>query len=377
MLPKMAKVLIDVNSIILRRGKNYLSGIGRTTLDLLKGLASLPSLPFEIQLYYQGSDSRALDHYSLPFPHFFLPLPNTTKYSKVITRLRIKELFTKYDLLHIPHNFSYVARPEKTLVTFHDAMFFSYPESFLGHDYARMNCPKLASECKGIVTCSISSKKDIVKYMNIPEEKVTVIPWGISKDVFYPEDDKIIEKVKLNNNLSRPYFIMVSCDIGRKNTISLLKAYQEYLSQGGSYDMVLVWSNPPEEIIAEFESDITNNRIHFLKNINDDDLRALYSGAISSFFPSKYEGFGLPILESMACGTPVVTCRNSSLVEVGGDMALYVGAEDLKALSMYMTMFEKKEIQELPSKERLLNYTEAFSWTKTANAYVDFYQKYL
>jgi Glycosyltransferase len=373
----MKKILIDVNSIILRQGKTHLSGIGRSTLDLLTALAKLKKIPFQILLFYQGSNFKALESYNLPFPVLYIPLPSSSKYVKLISQLRLKELLSCYDLLHIPHNYSAVAKPEKTLVTIHDAMFFSYPESFLGHTSAKKNYPVLAKACKGIITCSVSSKRDIVQYMPVSEDKVTVAHWGVSKELFYPETDDQIASVKEKYQLRRPFFIMVSCDIGRKNTISLLRAFRLYKEKGGKYDLVLVWGNPPIDYLDEFADLINEKRVFFLKHLSEVDLRGLYSGAIASFFPSKYEGFGLPVLESMACGTPVVTCRNSSLEEVGGKMAFYTEPDDLDMMAKYMINFESEKYDLLKMKQQLLNYSDDFSWEKTALAYVEFYKKHL
>ena len=373
----MKKILIDVNSIIIRRGETHLSGIGRSTLDLLTALAKLENIPFQIQLFYQGSNPNALESYKLPFPVLYIPLPFSDKYVKLIAQMRLKELLSCYDLLHIVHNYSIVAKPKKTLVTIHDAMFFSYPENFLGHERARETYPVLAKACKGIITCSASSKRDIVQYMSVSEGKITVAPWCVSKELFYPETDIQITSIKEKYQVKKTFFIMVSCDIGRKNTISLLRAFRLYKEKGGKYDLVLVWGNPPTEYLTEFADLINENRVFFLKHLSEVDLRGLYSGAIASFFPSKYEGFGLPILESMACGTPVVTCRNSSLEEVGGKMAFYTEPDDLEMMAKYMIDFESGKYDLLEIKQQLLNYSDDFSWEKTALTYVEFYKKHL
>ncbi len=374
----MKKILIDVNSIVPRRGKTHLPGIGRTTLDLLTALGKLKNeLPFKIQLFFHGSNSHAIEQYNLPFSVLHFPLPASSKYINWNARLYLKEFFSNYDLYHIPHNYAATAKPNKTLLTIHDAMFFSYPESFLGHDFARENYPCLAKSCKGIITCSHSSKKDIVEYMNVPEDKVTVAHWGVSSELFFPESQINIDGLRTKFKIQSPYFTMVSCDIGRKNTISLLRAFRKYVDSRGNYDLVLVWGNPPVETTAEFADLVDSRRVHFLKHLSEDELRIVYSGASASFFPSKYEGFGLPILESMACGTPVVTCRNSSLEEVGGKMAFYTDPDDLSLMARYMHDFESGSEAVIRTQDELLDYARQFSWKKTAKEYIRFYEKYL
>ena len=377
-MSKNKRVCIDINSIVPLSHQGYLSGVGRTTLELVKALGELKNeLPFELVLYTQNMKGISSRYFELLFESKHIYLRNTPFFKKTVKLSYGKELLTQYDLLHIPHNFDYVAQPEKTIITLHDAMFFSYSENFLGHDFARENYPGLAQKCKGIVTCSESSKHDIVKYMNVPEEKVTVIHWGVSDKNFYPETKNIIESIGQKYDLRKPYFIMTSCDIGRKNTELLMENFVNYLHQGGDYNLVLIWKNPPQVLLKKHKKEIELKRICFLGGISDDDLRALYSGATACFFPSKYEGFGLPILESMACGTPIVTCNNSSLPEVGGNAALYVPEESSTEMADLMMQFEKGQINLIKQKEKVLQQAAQFSWKTAAEKYVDFYMKYL
>ena len=372
----MQKVLFDANSAVLRGGKKYLPGIGRTSLELLQAL-SQEQLPITIQLYIQNLKGDASALKQLPFSKLNIPLPGAKKYKELVTKVNIKEVLSNYDLLHIPHNYDMVVNPEKTVVTIHDAMFFSYPEDFLGHEYARKHYPTLAKSCRAIVTCSESSKSDIVNYMNISSDKITVIPWGVSHGIFYPESKENI-RLNLNQfNIERPYFIMVSCDIGRKNTISLLRAYKLFIQKKREHDLVLIWNNTPSEILNEFSTEINNGRIHFLSGVNDFQLRSLYSAATASFFPSKYEGFGLPILESMACGTPVVTCNNSSLSEVGADVALYTNPDNTEQMAEFMSQFEINSLDLIELNEKSIIHAAKFNWSNVADDYILFYQKYL
>lgn len=103
----------------------------------------------------------------------------------------------------------------------------------------------------------------------------------------------------------------------------------------------------------------------------------LYSSASATFFPSKYEGFGLPILESMASGTPVITCRNSSLSEVGGEAAIYVSPEDIQSMSEWMERFENKSIDILSLKELSTAQASNFTWEICANKTLEVYKQCL
>jgi len=375
---KKKRVCIDINSIVPLSHRGYLSGVGRTTLELVEAFAAIKEeLPFELILYTQNIKGVTAKTFNLPFESKHIYLRNKPEYSKVIQFLRLKEILINYDLFHIPHNFGYTARPDKTVLTIHDAMFFSYSESFLGHDFARENYPQLAKKCKGIVTCSESSKRDIVEYMNVAEEKVTVIPWGVSDKQFFPESEEIIKQVCQKYEIRNNYFIMASCDIGRKNTELLMENYRNYIREKGQYDLVLIWKNPPTRLLEKYKEEIENKHIHFVGGISDADLRALYSGAIASFFPSKYEGFGLPILESLACGTSIVTCRNSSLPEIGKETAFYVSEDSSTEMADLMLEFERGKYDLKEQKSKALKHVQKYSWKNAAEAYIQFYMKYL
>jgi len=370
-------VLMDAASLVLRQGRSFLPGIGRTTADLIAALQYAGKLEFDIVLYTRTIRGRLFLDPS-GFRHINIPLPNHHWLNRLFLRYSLIERMVPHDLLHVPHNHAVVADPGKTVVTIHDAMFFSYPEEFLGHAYAREHYPVLAQASRGIITCSLSSKEDIVTYMGIEPEKITVAPWGVNTEVFYPSDkNQVFRSLNGNGVVHRPYFLFVSCDVGRKNTHTVMKAFKNALQSGIGHDLILAWSNPPAAYLQEFSSEISAQRIRFVANINDALLRQYYTASTLSWFPSRYEGFGLPVLESMACGTPVVTCRNSSLVEVGGNAALYVDPDDIDAMTDLMLAFDIGWTGYDELVRRSLQHAATFTWERTARQYIEFYKKHL
>lgn len=366
------RLLIDINSAVPYYVFGNVSGIGRTTIELVHALAELKDLPFDIMLYSQNMKGIGAKNMDLSFKKKHFYWPNRDKYNKIMTATPIQEWLTGYDIKHIPHNFGYTHRPEKTIVTIHDAMFFSYPEQFLGHDFARENYPKLAQRAKAIITCSQNSKNEIAEFMNIPEERIHVCPWGVDHKIFYPHTP-----VPNRYTSGRPFFFSVSCCIGRKNTISILRAYEEFIKNSPSHDLILVWSNPPVEIKEKYTKGVFAEKVHFVSGIDDKELSDLYAEATATFFPSKYEGFGLPVLESMASGTPIITCNNSSLGEVGGDAAIYVEPEDITAMSKWMETFENNSIDRESLVNSCLQQAGKFTWETCALKTVEVYKKCL
>ena len=323
----MKRLLIDINSIVPYYVTGKVNGIGRTTLELIQALAGIKNLPFEVVLYSQNMKGIGGRNTGLPFKTKHLYLPHREKIDKLLARFPIKECLTGYDIMHIPHNFEYVYSPGKCVVTLHDALFMKVQEEAFEHEKMKQIVPPFMRQCKHIITCSESSRRDIVETMGIEPEKITVIYWGIKHDLFFPQKDKLNIRDKLQSKfeLSSPYFLSVSCNAERKRTDVLVRSYIALSrEQTLSHDLVLVWGNPPLNLLKEVKNSSVATRIHFLKNISDGDLALLYNGAEAMFFPSSYEGFGLPLLEAMACGVPVITCHNSSLDEIAGNAAIYL-----------------------------------------------------
>lgn len=373
---KPLRLLFDANSMVMRTGSTHLPGIGRAALELAKALDELNDPCVSIHLLtqtFRGHIPAQFEHLSV----LNIPWPIGRRYDWLKQRCPLLETLAPYDLLYEPSNYAPLHRPENTVVTIHDALFFSYPEAFLGHNRARQLVPTFAKQTRAIATPSQASKNDIVHYMGVGEEKVTVIPWGVDRTIFHAKDKSGAKaRVGTFTGLDRPYFVAVSCDIGRKNTIAVLRAFKAALSCGCEHDLLLVWGNPPADYMAEFAHEVKSGRIRFLKHVDDALLGDLYAGATASWFPSRYEGFGLPVLESMACGTPVVTCDNSSLREVGGDAAIYVspdGMDDMADIMMHMDQnggADKDHVQ-----AACLAQAELFKWEKTARAYLDFFRR--
>ena len=113
------------------------------------------------------------------------------------------------------------------------------------------------------------------------------------------------------------------------------------------------------------------------RGLGDVYKRQVYNGATATFFPTRYEGFGFPILESFACNTPVVTCRNTSLPEVGGNIALYTDEDGVDEMSYYMELFENENFDLHLFREQAKNYIKRFSWENTALQYVELYKSLL
>ena len=374
----MKRLLIDVNSVVPYFVSGRINGIGRTTMELMSALASIPNLQFEIMLYSQNMKGIGGRDMNLPFKCRHLYLPNRPSVNQIISHFPVREIMTGYDLMHIPHNFEYLYHPEKCIITIHDALFMKMREKAFEHEKMKKLVPVLAAKCHHIVTCSEASKKDIVETMQINPDKISVIYWGIKHEIFKPlnlSKDDINEKLSaVYSKMPKKYFLSVSCNAERKRTHILIESYIKLCVNNPVNDLVLIWKNPPAWLTDRIASSPAKNRIHFISNISDENLALLYNGATASFTPSSYEGFGLPVLEAMACGTPVITCRNSSLEEIGGDAAIYAPEPVQESLYAIMNEVENNNICFDDSIKKGIANARKYTWADTANKTIEVYK---
>lgn len=365
------RLLIDVNSILGYVQNGYVFGVGRSTFELLKALNELiDEIPFEIVLYSQNSkgvSSKGI--FRFQSCHFFWP--NRDKFNRWLYCIGLKKWILKYDLMHIPHNVEDVLDDvPNSIFTIHDAIVFRYPQYWNLTEEKSAQLKSVAQQCKAIVTCSECSKRDIVNFLNVPDYKVTSIPWGVNREIFKPTfDDDYLHRIGINGL----YYFTSSANHPRKNLPLLLKSYRTYLSMGGRGQLVVL--NPDEKHLAFVRDLIDARKIIIQRKVSDRELAVLYTNTQCSLLLSSYEGFGLPVLESLACGTPVICTRNSSLVEAGGDVVDYIDDMNADAIASKMLNYDNREKDKILDCEMLEEHLQNFSWEECARKYIEFYKK--
>ena len=229
----------------------------------------------------------------------------------------------------------------------------------------------MAQECKAIVTCSECSKQDIVHFLNVPESKVTSIPWGVNREMFYPiYDGEYLERVGIKGL----YYFTSSANHPRKNLPLLLDSYRAYLKMGGKGQLVVL---NPEENLSNVQDLIDKGMIIVLRKISDRELAVLYTNAQCSLVLSTYEGFGLPVLESLACNTQVICARNSSLVEAGGDIVDFLDKMEVVTIAQKMFNYDNCDKASILDTIALEQHLSQFSWEECARKYIEFYKEQL
>ncbi|MBD2437457.1 glycosyltransferase family 4 protein [Nostoc sp. FACHB-110] len=203
---------------------------------------------------------------------------------------------------------------------------------------------------------------DLAKYFpEISLESITVAHCGVS-NTFLPAKPAEVNAFKAKYGISKPYFILVGAGNGYKNSILFFKAFAQLATSSG-FDIICTGSGG---ILApEFRACTSGSTVYMLQ-LSDEELAIAYSGAVALVYPSKYEGFGMPIVEAMACGCPVITSLNASIPEVAGEAAIYVKDNDVDAMATALCDIQKPSVrQELI--EAGLAQARKFSWSKMAD----------
>jgi glycosyltransferase involved in cell wall biosynthesis len=269
----------------------------------------------------------------------------------------------------------------KRVTTIHDVIPFVNPKACTTLDRLiyRFWLPVIVQRMDAVITVSSFSKLDLSKYLNIPGRNIFVT-YQATDSKFRLLAEAEIAPVLGRNGVARPYILYVGSLEPRKNLLRLLDAYQQVLKWSRHWRLIIVgarnyWKSSP---VAEKVKQLgLQGQVIFTGYISDEDLPSLYNAADLFVFPSLYEGFGLPVLEAMACGTPVVTSNSSSLPEVAGDAAILVDPYSVEAI--YAAMRRVLEDPELAKELRRRGLERAlqFTWEKTARETIAVYEKVL
>ena len=250
----------------------------------------------------------------------------------------------RLDLIHDPVGASPFtlgrwAGTYKRVISIHDAIAFRYPEGYprLNNFLHRRYVPYTLRNVDAVVTVSNHARQDLERFLGIPPPSVHVTPLGVS-EMFHPVGDDESGEVARRFGLDRPFILSVGVKEARKNLARLILAFEELHRDLPDFQLALVgptlWRHPIS--IDGIKASSISDRVRLIEYVSDGDLRSLYSRASLFVYPSLYEGFGLPVLEAMACGTPVVASNSTSIPEVAGDAAVLVDPTNVHALAEAM-----------------------------------------
>ncbi len=353
------------------------AGIGRFARGLISGLAELRP-QHEISLVYAAD---AEPGSALPFPARRLPLPErvlTLLWQRARVPVPLDALAGPFDVFHSPNFVLPPLRRARGVVTVHDLSFLVVPECAEPSLVRYLERAVPASLDRATIICadSLSTANDLSEYLHVPPERVRVV-YGAVDQRFRPiADEAVREAVRRKYRLPGAFALFVGTIEPRKNLARLAQAFRRARkSLGLPHRLVLAggrgWRQ--QDVMAGLDLD-ADDAVLLAGFIEDDDLPALYSLADAFLYPALYEGFGLPVLEALACGTPTVCGSRSSLPEVAGEIALQVPPDDADALAGAI----ERVLTDLALRERSLTEGPAqaakFSWRKSAEALVAAYE---
>jgi len=287
----------------------------------------------------------------------------------------------KVDILHCTSNTAPIWCDLPLVLTLHDIIFLEPRDKQnkslyqnMGWFYRRINVPRILDKCRRIITVSNFEKENIITKLHIPEQRMAMIYNGYN-EWFRPVEDVqgIFRKYIPENG----YFFFLGNTDPKKNTERTLVAYSKYLQQSDIKRKLLM---------ADLDSDflnsiITRNGIENIRNhivmpgyIVNSDLPYIYNQAFAFLYTSLRESFGIPLLESMACGTPVITSNTSSMPEIGGPDAILVNPESSDEIATMMLRLERDKAFYQKQKEIGLERAKLFSWKKTAEQLLEVYK---
>ena len=286
------------------------------------------------------------------------------------------------DVLHIPsiHHLSF-HYPCPVVLTVHDLIPLVYPDDYMKTGLKHKILYRFARRVNHVIAVSHSTKSDIVRMLKVPEERISVIYEAADPSCTPIRDPRFLQEVMSRYGIQGDFVLYVgglSLHDPRKRIGLLLDSFSLLISSRRTpLSLVLAGKMGPygEDLKKEVEQRGLTSRVCFTGYIPPENLPPLYNAARIFAYPSAYEGFGLPLVEAMACGTPTVAFRNSSITEVVGDGGMLLDKEDPVALKEAMSAILSSDEFASALTQRALNQTQRFSWKETAVQTLEVYRE--
>ncbi|MDE3087958.1 MAG: glycosyltransferase family 4 protein [Chloroflexota bacterium] len=366
------RIGIDYTAAVRER-----AGIGRYARELIRALARIDQTNAYV-LFVPRDAHDDLLQYDWP-PNFSIqraPLSERTL-AALWHRARVPlwvETFTgAVDLFYSPDFLLPPTRARRTMVTVHDLSYVRVPECFPAPllRYLNSAVPRAVERADLILADAASTQRDLADVYRVPLDKIKVLYSGVDPRFRPAVSEDAPARIRALTN-GKPYILTVGTIQPRKNYARLIEAFAKlianYRLQIADLQLVIAggkgWMF--DEIFRTIERLGLRDRVMFTDYVPDDDLPALYALAALLAFPSLYEGFGLPIAEAMACGTPVVSSNASSLPEVGGDAALYFDPRDVDAMADALHRVLTDDVLRADLRVRGFAQGKQFSWERAA-----------
>ncbi len=352
------------------------AGIGQYILRLVEALARVETSGEQFVLLQSRKDHTRLDHHPA-FSRVSLWTPSHHRLEQLSLRLEIGRLHL--DLLHSPDFIPPFRRNCRSVITIHDLAFLLYPH-FLTNEAARYygQIDQAVRHTDHIIAVSESTRRDAITLLGVPERKITVI-YEAANPIYRQMDKELARRHVLETyNLSQPFILFVSTIEPRKNLPGLLQAFRK-MRDDYKRDEKLVLAGGrgwlSEEVYASIDRLNLNDHVLMLGRVPSEHLVYLYNAAQMLVHPSFYEGFGLPPLEAMHCGTPAIVSNVSALPEVVGDAALLIDPNDVDGLTVAMWRVLTDDQLRTSLVEKGFTRARKFSLERAAHQTLDVYRR--
>ncbi|MBI2512593.1 MAG: glycosyltransferase family 4 protein [Opitutae bacterium] len=371
---------IGISTSVMQRGR---SGVGQYVLALVRAL--LPAARrHEITLFVLRED---LPHFEFARGAVRL-VPVEERFRSAVrdiawhqTALPVIARRLGLDVLHVPsYRRMLWPKPCALVATIHDLAPFRVAGKYdrVRMFYGRVVARRLAWRQDEIVAVSRHTACDVAAFFGVPRQRLTVVPNGLDHERFHPRAEGDRCEIARRRGVTAPFFLYVArLEHPAKNHVKLVRAFNRFKAASGSpWQLVLGGSDwhGAEHIHAEVRRSPWCDAIHTLGFVADADLPAWYRAAGGFVYPSAYEGFGLPPVEAMACGCPVLSSSRGALAEVVGDAALIVEPDDEEDFAAQLRRFATDEELRLDLRDAGLKHACAFDWARTAEATLGVYQ---
>ncbi len=297
-----------------------------------------------------------------------------------LARTDLDRWFPNAELFHATEHLLLPLQTIPTVLTVHDLIFRRLPQHHkpLNRWYLNLTLPLYCRRADHIIAISECTRRDLVAAYNLPPEKITVIHEAADPR-FRPQPADKVAAVRARYHLPERYLLFVGTIEPRKNLSRLLVAFESLYAEGLTDALVIVgrrgWLY--DDFFARLERSPARDAVIFLGYTPDEDLPAIYAGAQALALPSLYEGFGLPVLEAMACGAPVACSDTSSLPEITGDAALHFAPSDAKSITAVLRRLLRDADLRQALQQRGFEQAAKFSWKRVAAETKAVYEKTL
>jgi glycosyltransferase involved in cell wall biosynthesis len=341
------------------------AGIARYTTRLIPAILNENTAPNDVVLFYKASRMKYRRHW------WRLPGVRTRVYQGSYWPIR-----KQVDILHGMDGFVPNWKRSKRIITIHDLAAIKLESEHVASQQFQSRKLAMFRQVRdyvdAVITVSEATKQDVIDILNIAPDRIHVAHLGVDAG-YAPQDREVIDQVLSKYGIRQEYLLFVGSVSGRKNTARLVDAFAE--SKASRYlELVLAGaiSYRGEDTLEAVKRNHLEERVALLDYVTDSDLPALYSGARGFVFPTLYEGFGLPILEAMACGTPVLTSNLGSAPEIGDKWAILVDPYDTDDIASGID-----RLLEYPpeQKESAIAHAGHFTWERCARRTLAVYEQ--